>query len=116
MNQEPFTNSSTSPVPYADSVSRRAYELWEKEGRPEGSDLRHWLQAEQELAGNYPTRDSANEMTSPRNPGVDTRPLQGTRGAAASREPRRGSNSLFGEKAGSNQTAARRKPSNAPVL
>lgn len=30
-------------------VRERAYELWEKEGRPEGDHLRHWRQAEQEL-------------------------------------------------------------------
>jgi hypothetical protein len=117
MNQEPSTHSYTSSVSNADSVSRRAYELWENEGRPEGSDLRHWLQAEQELAGMHTTGDSANERTSPRNTGADTRPLQGTRAAAAtSREPRRGSNSPFGEKNSSSQTAARRRPPNAPVL
>jgi hypothetical protein len=27
----------------------RAYEIWEREGRQEGSDLAHWEQAENEL-------------------------------------------------------------------
>ena len=31
------------------SVERRAYELWEAAGRPEGTGLAHWLQAELEL-------------------------------------------------------------------
>ena len=29
-------------------VRSRAYELWEKEGRPEGRDKEHWSQAETE--------------------------------------------------------------------
>jgi hypothetical protein len=31
-------------------VQRRAYELWESEGRPAGRDQAHWLQAESEVA------------------------------------------------------------------
>ena len=27
-------------------IGTRAYELWEKEGRPHGRDLAHWLEAE----------------------------------------------------------------------
>ncbi|RUM20565.1 DUF2934 domain-containing protein [Rhizobium vallis] len=34
-----------------EQIRRRAYEIWEAEGRPEGADLRHWLQACDELAG-----------------------------------------------------------------
>ncbi len=30
-------------------VRRRAYQLWEQEGRPEGRDTAHWSQAEAEL-------------------------------------------------------------------
>lgn len=32
-------------------ISRRAYLLWEQEGRPEGQAQAHWLQAEAEAAG-----------------------------------------------------------------
>ena len=32
-----------------DSVEQRAYTLWEAAGRPEGSALQYWLQAEREL-------------------------------------------------------------------
>lgn len=28
-------------------ISKRAYELWEKEGRKQGCDLHYWLRAEQ---------------------------------------------------------------------
>jgi hypothetical protein len=32
-----------------EKIARRAYELWEAEGRPDGRHHEHWLQAEQEL-------------------------------------------------------------------
>jgi hypothetical protein len=32
-------------------IRERSYQIWEQEGRPEGRDLDHWLQAERELAG-----------------------------------------------------------------
>jgi Protein of unknown function (DUF2934) len=31
-------------------IQRRAYELWESEGRPAGREHAHWLQAEREIA------------------------------------------------------------------
>lgn len=31
-------------------IRRRAYAIWESEGRPEGQDQRHWEQACRELA------------------------------------------------------------------
>ncbi|MDK1385335.1 DUF2934 domain-containing protein [Sinorhizobium sp. 8-89] len=30
-------------------IRRRAYAIWEKEGRPEGQDQRHWEQASREM-------------------------------------------------------------------
>jgi HSP20 family protein len=32
-----------------DAISRRAYELYEQEGRVDGNDLRNWLEAEREI-------------------------------------------------------------------
>ena len=32
-----------------DRIKQRAYEIWEREGRPHGEDLQHWLQAFEEL-------------------------------------------------------------------
>jgi HSP20 family molecular chaperone IbpA len=32
-----------------DAISRRAFELYEKEGRMDGHSLRHWLEAEREI-------------------------------------------------------------------
>jgi Protein of unknown function (DUF2934) len=39
-------------------VERRAYLIWEREGRPEGKALEHWRRAELELA------ESAKEAAS----------------------------------------------------
>lgn len=43
---EPGQNSAR---PQADEVAARAYQIWDHEGRPDGRDVDHWLQAEQEL-------------------------------------------------------------------
>jgi hypothetical protein len=34
------------------AIRKRAYVLWEKEGRLDGKDLEHWLRAEAEFWGN----------------------------------------------------------------
>ena len=34
-----------------EAIRRRAYALWEQEGRPEKKDLEHWFRAEAEIAG-----------------------------------------------------------------
>jgi hypothetical protein len=37
-------------TPTQEEIARRAYELWEKDGRPEGREREHWSRAERELA------------------------------------------------------------------
>ena len=37
-------------------VAQRAYEIWQREGCPEGRDMEHWLRAESELG-------TASELT-----------------------------------------------------
>jgi hypothetical protein len=32
-----------------EAIRMRAYHIWEREGRPEGRDLEHWIQARIEL-------------------------------------------------------------------
>ncbi|MGK9286640.1 DUF2934 domain-containing protein [Sinorhizobium meliloti] len=32
-----------------DRIRARAYEIWEREGRPDGGHERHWRQAQKEL-------------------------------------------------------------------
>ncbi|MDX2185844.1 MAG: DUF2934 domain-containing protein [Opitutaceae bacterium] len=34
-----------------EEIARRAYELWEQEGRPHGTHERHWLNAERQVLG-----------------------------------------------------------------
>lgn len=70
MSQSTATDASPD---ISAAISQRAYELWEAEGRPSGSDQRHWLQAEQEL------RESAKAPSQH----SDVTPLKGTRAAAA---------------------------------
>ena len=41
--------SRTNPVSH-DEISRRAQEIWEQEGRPEGRAEEHWTRAENELS------------------------------------------------------------------
>ena len=44
----------TGAAPASDlqaQIQQRAYELWERDGRPEGRDHAHWAQAEREIAG-----------------------------------------------------------------
>jgi len=36
-------------VPDEDEIRRRAYELWEADGRPDGRDEEYWHRAEREL-------------------------------------------------------------------
>lgn len=44
--REPVTRTSQ---PSFQAVSRRAFEIWERNGRQHGHDLENWLQAEAEL-------------------------------------------------------------------
>jgi hypothetical protein len=37
-----------------DRISERAYELWEKAGRPEGAHEEHWEQASRDAGGGKP--------------------------------------------------------------
>jgi hypothetical protein len=36
-------------TPLHAAIARRAYEIYEAAGRPEGQDVAHWLQAEAEI-------------------------------------------------------------------
>lgn len=51
-------------------TSARAYEIWEREGRPEGKDQAHWEHANRELAADDATNlyACANEPASPPDP------------------------------------------------
>ncbi len=40
-------------------IRRRAYEIWEREGRPHGRDAEHWLQAREEVLKELPPAERA---------------------------------------------------------
>ena len=41
--------SVDNPQPSSEEISRRAFQLWEERGRPEGSQDEDWFRAENEL-------------------------------------------------------------------
>jgi hypothetical protein len=45
-------------------ISQRAREIWEREGRPEGRDKEHWLQAESELREEALKNQTGDRITS----------------------------------------------------
>jgi hypothetical protein len=44
-----ISETSTSQNPSQESIARRAYEIWQAEGCPEGRAMEHWLRAVSEL-------------------------------------------------------------------
>jgi hypothetical protein len=41
----------TRELPLNEEISRHAYDLWERYGRPDGRDVEIWLEAERQLLG-----------------------------------------------------------------
>ncbi|MGH8019128.1 MAG: DUF2934 domain-containing protein [Opitutaceae bacterium] len=58
------TPSDRFPID-SDEIGRRAYEIWESEGRPEGKEKQHWFQAAEELAKARATDDRRTEAVAP---------------------------------------------------
>jgi hypothetical protein len=48
-----------------DRIRRRAYEIWEQEGRPHGRDWDHWTRAAQEIEKEGVAPEAANSAGSP---------------------------------------------------
>lgn len=46
-----FTPAATRARPLHDDIAKRAYELWDRSGRPEERDVEFWLAAERQLLG-----------------------------------------------------------------
>jgi hypothetical protein len=44
-------SAAPSSRPTGDDIARRAFEIYEREGRQDGKDLENWLRAEAELLG-----------------------------------------------------------------
>ena len=62
----------------AATIAQRAYEIYERSGRPEGHALDHWLQAEAELA-----REAKRGSASP----LSTSPATSHQSRSKSRQP-----------------------------
>ena len=45
----PATKTPISAAPSTEQISKRAYEIWMRKGRPLGQDTQNWLEAEAEL-------------------------------------------------------------------
>ncbi|ATC65228.1 hypothetical protein CMV30_15405 [Nibricoccus aquaticus] len=43
-----------------EEIARRAHELWEQDGRQDGRDQEHWIEAEKQLRGSAPSRGPAD--------------------------------------------------------
>jgi hypothetical protein len=51
----PTAPGTAAPIP-TEKIAERARRIWEEQGRPEGRDLEHWLEAERQLrADSRPT-------------------------------------------------------------
>jgi hypothetical protein len=48
-----------------EAIARRAYEIWESEGRPEGQAMEHWFRAVSELKGQSDSASRAGAPTKP---------------------------------------------------
>jgi hypothetical protein len=49
MSQDPSPSGEADPVISPDEIRQRAYDLWDRNHRPEGYELEFWLMAEREL-------------------------------------------------------------------
>ena len=73
-----------------DAIRKRAYQIWEREGRPHGHDFEHWVRAQVELiaeSSNNSSRKVAAVGLSPA-PAKATRPRSNTKSAAKPSRPR----------------------------
>ena len=62
-------------------LTNRAYQLWEKAGRPEGRDLEFWLQAEQQI------RSHGNQSADARPASTATTAVNGARQSLSASGP-----------------------------
>lgn len=43
-------SAAKASAPQSQDIAKRAYEIWEEQGCPQGCEEQHWLQAEEELS------------------------------------------------------------------
>ena len=57
-------------------IARRAYEIWEREGRPDGTALDDWRRAEAELMGTKEVPEALTTGTPPGKPARQKAPVK----------------------------------------
>ena len=53
MSQNPSAGGAAAPAPSQAEIRERAYDLWDRNHRPEGYELEFWLMAERELKAEW---------------------------------------------------------------
>ncbi|SKA36369.1 DUF2934 domain-containing protein [Consotaella salsifontis] len=66
-----------------DDISKRAYEIWEREGRPHGRDSEHWEQAARELGEEVASAAPSAQPASASDGASEPEPVKRGRGRAA---------------------------------
>ena len=61
-----MSDPHTEPSP--EEIAKCAFCIWEQEGKPEGREIEHWLQAEKQLAAAPLGEASASEEQKSENP------------------------------------------------
>ena len=72
---------------YRDRVERRAYELWERDGRPEGQRDRHWAEAERQVAAEAAGQQTGGAGSAP-GAGMAAKEAGATKEAGAAKSPK----------------------------
>jgi hypothetical protein len=86
-------------------IRQRAYEIWEREGRPDGRQDEHWAQARREIEADSPALSPAAEALEDASPTVTapdvggTTPGQAAAAAAAVSTPGKVEPALSGQQA-----------------
>jgi hypothetical protein len=56
----------------SDQIAQKAFEIWEREGRPQGRDQEHWFEAENEIRRNGAKSPAAAKTNSSQPPATKT--------------------------------------------
>jgi hypothetical protein len=106
----PARQSREDPMQDQDRLRQRAYEIWEREGRPEGRHEEHWVQAHREIEAEEGGGASAgpaapDDAPTPTSPGgAEATPAQASAAADAVGAPRKAETGSLGPQAGSGAT------------
>lgn len=72
-----------------EAIRKRAYHIWEREGRPQGRDFEHWVQAQVELTAEDVGNGGGNGAASKKRSAAGGKPRATVPKAAAAAKPER---------------------------